>query len=254
MLLDEQTHRPVGRPWLTLALDVHSRMVVGFHVALELPGAAGTGLCLAQAILPKEAWLAERDIDGYWPCWGVMKVLHLDNAKEFRGTTVLRACEQYEILLQHRPPRQPRYGGHIERLIRTIKFRIRHLPGAYFAARRERRTYRPHKQAVFTLGAFEKWLATYLVRFYHRQVHSALGISPLQCYEQGLTAPAGTGIPPRFTNERQVQLDFLPFVERTIQRYGVVIGHLHYFDNVLSPYMNCVKSQALTANFEVKSA
>lgn len=237
VVLDAQTRQPMGRPWLTLALDVYSRMVVGFHLSLELPGAAGTGRCLAHAILPKETWLTQRDVAGSWPCWGVMRTLHLDNAKEFHGTMLRRACEQYQIQLQFRPPRQPHYGGHIERLIRTLKFRLRHLPGAYLATRPERRTYRPHQHAVFTLPALEKWLATYLVGVYHQRVHSALGSSPQQCYELAVLAPGGRGVPGRLANERQVQLDFLPFVERTIQRYGVVIGHLHYFDSVLSPYI-----------------
>jgi putative transposase len=54
VLLDEHTNQPVGRPWLTVALDVYSRMVVGFYLSLEQPGASATGLCLAHAILPKE--------------------------------------------------------------------------------------------------------------------------------------------------------------------------------------------------------
>ncbi|AHJ95572.1 DNA-binding domain-containing protein [Hymenobacter swuensis] len=237
VLLDEQTHRPVGRPWLTVALDVYSRMVIGFHLGLELPGAGGTGMCLSHAFLPKETWLAQRNITGEWPCWGIMRTLHFDNAKEFRGNMVRRACEQYEVAIQHRPPGEPHYGGHVERWIKTLKFRIRHLSGAYLSNRQARRTYRAHAHAVFTLPAFEKWLATYIVQVYHHRPHSSLLISPLQCYEQGLLAANGRGIPPRPTNERQVQLDFLPFVERTIQRYGVVIGHLHYYDGVLSPFI-----------------
>jgi putative transposase len=237
MLVDEKSGRPLGRPWLTLAMDLYSRMVVGFNLSLEIPGAGGTGLCLSHAILPKETWLAQRNIEGIWPCWGKMKVLHMDNAKEFTGSMITRACQQYEISIKHRPPGQPRYGGHVERLIRTLKFRIRHLPGAFFGTQRDRRVYRPGKRAIFTLAAFEKWLATYLVRVYHVQVHSALGTGPLDYYQEYMLAGAGTRIPERPVNEQQVKLDFMPFEKRTIQRYGVVIGYLHYYDPVLQPYI-----------------
>jgi len=45
---------------LTLAIDVYSRMVVGFCISLDPPGAISTGLCIAHAVLPKEAWLENR--------------------------------------------------------------------------------------------------------------------------------------------------------------------------------------------------
>jgi putative transposase len=65
LLVDEQDRTcVVGRPWITLAMDVFSRMVVGFHVSFDPPGAMGTGLCLAHAILPKELKLKQLNIDG----------------------------------------------------------------------------------------------------------------------------------------------------------------------------------------------
>ncbi|WP_157886960.1 helix-turn-helix domain-containing protein [Hymenobacter sp. PAMC 26628] len=130
VLVHEETRQQMCRPWLTIATDVYSRMVVGFYLAFEEPGAGGTGLCLAHAILPKETWLSERDVIGEWPCWGLMEALHLDNAKEFHGTMLQRASEHYGIKLLYRPPRRPEYGGNVERLIKTIKFHVRRLPGA----------------------------------------------------------------------------------------------------------------------------
>ncbi|TGD78238.1 Mu transposase C-terminal domain-containing protein [Hymenobacter wooponensis] len=240
LLIDEDTGRSLCRPWLTLALDVYSRMVVGFHLGFETPGSCGTGLCLAHALLPKETWLAGHDIDGAWPCWGTMQILYTDNAKEFRGSVLARACEQYGIQLQFRPPRQPNYGGHIERLFKTLKWRIRHLPGAYFKSKNKSKVYRPSKCAIFTLTDFQRWIGTYIVCLYHQRIHSELRQSPLDCYRQGMLGNRdhpGCPIPNRLANELQVKLDFMPYVERTIQRYGVRIGHLEYYDPVLSSYI-----------------
>jgi putative transposase len=36
-VVDEQTRTPIGRPWLTLALDVCSRMVPGFYLTMDAP-------------------------------------------------------------------------------------------------------------------------------------------------------------------------------------------------------------------------
>jgi transposase InsO family protein len=45
--------RTLGRPWLTLAIDVASRVVTGFHVTFEPPSSLTVALALTQAVLPK---------------------------------------------------------------------------------------------------------------------------------------------------------------------------------------------------------
>lgn len=241
VLVDEKTRLPMSRPWLTIATDMFSRMVVGIHLAFEEPGAGGTGLCLAHSILPKEAWLSERGIQGEWPCWGVMETLHLDNAREFHGTMLRRASELYKIRLSYRPPRRPEYGGHVERLIRTIKFNVRQLAGALNVRARGRRRLVVTGRPTFSLPELECWLATYLVNVYHHREHKSLGISPYECYQLGVVGipgKPGIGHPPRYQDEKQVRLDFMPFVKRSIQRYGVRIDHLHYYSEVLRPFIH----------------
>lgn len=39
ILVDEITRLPVGRPWLTVAIDVYSRCIAGFLVSFEAPSA-----------------------------------------------------------------------------------------------------------------------------------------------------------------------------------------------------------------------
>src|SRR5580700_2659499 len=67
VVVDEQYRRPIGRPVLTIAIDVCTRMVAGFHLALEAPSSVSVGLCLLHAVYDKTAWLSERGIDLSWP-------------------------------------------------------------------------------------------------------------------------------------------------------------------------------------------
>jgi len=238
VLVHEETRQPMCRPWLTIATDIYSRMVVGIYLGFEAPGAGGTGLCMAHAILPKEKWMSEREVPGVWPCWGPMDALHLDNAKEFHGTMLQRASEYYGIELLYRPPKRPEYGGNVERLIKTIKFHIRRLAGALVMRPRGRRRLVMPQRAAFSLPEFERWLVTYIVNVYHHHEHKSLGMSPYERYTQGIFgAPGkpGIGPRPRYQDERQVQRDFMPIVERSIQRYGVVIDRFHYYAEVLRP-------------------
>ena len=58
IVVDQAERRPLARPWLTVAIDVFSRVVAGFYLSLEAPGAVSTGMGVACAILPKDRLLA----------------------------------------------------------------------------------------------------------------------------------------------------------------------------------------------------
>jgi putative transposase len=241
VLVDDIYRRAVGRPWLALAIDVFSRMVVGFYISFDPPDAMSVGLCIANAILPKEKWLAKYDVTTAWPCWGIPRVIHADNAKVFRGNMLKRACEEHGIDLQWRPVATPHYGGHIERLLGTFLGEIHSLPGTTHSNPKNRGEYDPEKGASMTISEFEKWLATFIVEVYHQRVHSSLKMSPVRKYEIGILGTSekpGTGLPARITDEDRLRLDFMPYIERTIQGYGVQVDEIHYYHDVLRRFIN----------------
>ncbi|URD45470.1 DDE-type integrase/transposase/recombinase (plasmid) [Pseudomonas sp. BYT-5] len=114
MLVDERDRIPIGRPWITLAMDVFSRMVVGWYISFDPPGSLSTGLCIASAILPKDLLLSQLNVDFPWPCQGKPGVIMADNAKEFHGTMLQDASQEHGFQMQFRKRRTPNYGGHIE--------------------------------------------------------------------------------------------------------------------------------------------
>lgn len=241
ILVDEAHRKPIGRPWLTLAIDVHSRMVAGVYVTFEKPSATSVGICLSQAICPKREYLAELDVSGEWSIWGVMGVVHADNAKEFRSATLERACAEYSIDLQWRPVRLPHYGGHIERLMGTMANEIRKLPGATFSSPGQRKGYDSEKYAALTLKEFERYLIDFVVNVYHQRVHSQLGMAPRRKWELGVLGDvesAGTGVLPIPADPLRIRLDFMPYFERSVQQYGIQIDNISYYDHVLDPYIN----------------
>ena len=70
-VVDPATRLPIGRPTLTLAIDVASRMAMGFHLSLEAPSLTAVALCLTHAVMDKTAWLAARGIEAEWPARGI---------------------------------------------------------------------------------------------------------------------------------------------------------------------------------------
>jgi putative transposase len=245
MLVDDIHRQCIGRPWVTLAIDVFSRMVVGVYISLEPPNSMSVGLCIANAILPKEQWLTKWDLSTSWPCWGVMQRIHADNGKEFRGNMLQRACTEYNIDLEWRPVKTPHYGAHIERLLGTFNKEIHSLPGTTFSSPAERGEYDSESQAVLTMAEFEKWIVTYITGVYHQREHGTLMTSPMQQYEKGILGTddmPGRGLPRRIVDEDRLRLDLMPFFERAVQSYGVVVDEVHYYNDVLRRYVNAKES------------
>ena len=240
IVVDSVTRVPIQRPWLTLAIDVYSRCVVGFHLSLEPPSATSVALCIAHAVLSKLPWLAERKIDGDWVMEGLIEHLHLDNAKEFHSEALRRGCEQYGIGIEYRPVRTPHYGGHIERLIGTMMGKVHLLPGTTFSNVSDKGDYDSEKHAAVTLDELERWLVHAITGVYHREVHRALGTTPLAAWERGISGDAtslGRGTPVAVPDPHRFLIDFLPIERRLIRREGISLHSVSYWSDVLRSWV-----------------
>lgn len=240
MIVDDKHRKSIKRAWITLAIDVFSRVCLGMYLSLEGPSAMSAGMCIGHAILPKDDWLRRRGIASVeWNMWGTMGILHMDNAREFRGEMLKAACRVYDIDIHLRPVKQPRYGAHIERLMGTVTEGLKTVSGATFSGPDELYEYDPEGNACMTMAEIEKWLVLFFAR-YHLDDHGGIGMPPLEKWRQGLLGTKdrpGRGLPARRTDEELLRINFTPFIERTIQAYGVVIDDVHYYHDVLRAWM-----------------
>ncbi|MHC2296121.1 DNA-binding domain-containing protein [Rhizobium mongolense] len=153
LIVDAVSRQPLQRPWLTLAIDVASRMVAGFYLSLENPSSTSVALAVQHLVLPKDGWLASRGIKPDWPVFGLPDVIHLDNGREFHGKALVRGALEHGIDLQYRPVARPHYGGHIERLIGTMMGAVHLLPGTTSSDVSSRGAYDPQKHAVSSMSS-----------------------------------------------------------------------------------------------------
>jgi len=235
IVVDRQHRKPIGRPWLTLAVDIATRAVMGFTVSLEPPSSLSVSLVLSHGVLPKINWLADRELQNLeWPMGGLPQLIHVDNAKEFHSQALVRGCQEYGIALEHRRRRQPHLGGNIERLIGTMMGEVHLLPGTTFSNPTEKGTYDSEGRAVLTLPELERWLALQIAGVYHWSQHSALDKSPLAAWQEGI---ARRKQPVRYpVSADEFFLDFLPAVPRKIQKDGIHFHQIRYWHNILSPW------------------
>jgi putative transposase len=241
-IVDDVHRLTIGRPWITVAIDVFSRMVVGIYVSLDPPNALAVGVCLGNAMLTKDAWLRKLDVPGEWPVWGHLDLVHADNAREFRGNMLKTACKEYGIDLRWRRSKTPRYGGYIERYCGTLGAELKSLPGTTKSSPKERGVYKSGEKAALTLFELEQRIVEFIVNDYHLRPHSGLGkkTCPLAKWNEGIVGTAtrpGKGLPERFKDEMKLRLDWLPYFERTIQDTGVVFEYVHYYHDVLRPWI-----------------
>ncbi len=246
IIVDDHFRKPLGRPTLTLQIDIATRVIPGFYISLESPSATSVGMAIRHAVLPKTDWLEEREIKFGYPIFGIPGTLHLDNAREFHSRALKRGCQQHGIDLKYRPRRTPHYGGHIERLIGTAVGAVHLLPGTTFSNIKAKGDYDAEGQACMTLREFEHWFALE-VAVYHGSIHSELGVPPLTAWADGLdSCPDPIRLP---ADPARFLLDFLPFEMRKIRREGIELFHAFYWHGGLASLAaNCDEKRPIKYN------
>ena len=257
ILVDKNGHE-IGRPWLTLVMDVCTRMALGMHLTLDDPSAISVGMAMIHAIFPKEDWLKERGIDLAWDCWGFPDLLHADNGKDFRGEMLLRAAEIHGFSLQFRRIYTAPDGGHIERLFGTVGNEVHWLDGSTFSNPQQLGDNDPSEQACWTLRRLEREIV-FNILSYHQDYHEGIKMPPIAKWNKlhfgDEHTPPLVGALRRPKDDLYTRLSFHPFECRTIQDTGVRINNHFYFDDVLTPFVRKIdkatgKTQLFTFRYD----
>ena len=236
LVVSDDRSQVLGRPWVTLAIDVASRSVVGFELSMSDPSSVSVSLCIAHSLLPKDG---ESSATGLWPMCGIPEVIHVDNGKDFRAIALKRGCEQFNIELRWRPVKTPHYGAHIERLNGTLMKMLHLLPGTVFSNTKERGDYPSEKKAALTLNELREWITYKICYHYHTKTHKGIGCPPLIAWERGIAEKYGpSGFPPLPADRDDFQVHFLPFAIRPISRTGIHLNASVYWNDDLAELVN----------------
>ena len=238
-LVDDEHRKNIGRPYITVAIDVYSRMIVGYYLSLNPPSVTSVALCITNSILPKEKLLMDLDINTNWDVWGFPETIHVDNGADFRSESLKHSGLIYGINIEFRPIKKTHFGGHIESVIKTLMKATHEIPGTTFSNIQQKGEYDSSKNASMTFSEFEKWLVTFITKIYHKRIHSEINMTPEQLWEIGLFGgDAPIGLLPKPSNPQSILIDFLPLFTRTIQKNGVNIDGINYYDNLLRSRIN----------------
>lgn len=224
MVVDEVFRRAIGRPLLTMLIDVFTRIVLGWYVSFEEPSRTSLGMALLHAVFPKDRYLQNLGLDVDAPGCGIPDTVSLDNAKAHLSPDFLRGCQEHGIKRHLRPVKKSWFGGHIERLIGTTMGAVHLIPGSTYSSIAQKKEYDSEKMACMTIGEFEKWLAIQ-ISLYHNRKHAKLGVTPLTAWAEATAARQMFRQP---SDEHDFVLHFLPSTKRKVRRDGIRLNNIFY--------------------------
>ncbi|AYG61815.1 Mu transposase C-terminal domain-containing protein [Rhizobium jaguaris] len=213
----------VGRPYLTIVTDVATRAILGFCLTLEKPSVLSVALCLAQAICPKDAWLAARNLNHAWPMFGRPRLLVTDSAKEFKGHAFQRGCDDYGIRIRYRDRGRVHHGGVVERLLGKLNGVLATYPGSSGRSVADRDEYPSERRACLSFADLERCVALAVIDHNFQENPKTLKV-PFSEWQRN-----STDLPDFRDDPKRVLLSFLPGAERQLSPQGISMFALHYY-------------------------
>lgn len=230
-VVDGATGLPLGRPWITVVIDVFTRAILGFSLSFDPPSHMTVARALKMALLPKvnlkERWPS---INGNWSMFGRMEDAVVDNGLEFHGDSLEAACFQLGINLSFCPRKKSWWKGHVERVIGTLNRAVTDgMPGRTFSGIKEKGEYNPVATASIPLETMEEMIAKWIVDVYHETTHSTLGLRPRDAWQESINPEDIPMVPNAFELDAVMGIIAI----RKFSHLGIEINRLRYNNDEL---------------------
>lgn len=251
-VVDDDNGLPIGRPWLTSAIDVFSRTVCGIHISFENPSYASVMECMYHSFLPKD-YVKKRypSVNNTWGNFGKFTTLFVDNGPDFTSTYLEEACKNLNIELQYSPPYQPWYKAVVERFFGVQNQKLlNHQPGTTYSAffKKYDPDFKPHKNAIISFNSLLEIIHIFIVDIYHQDYHQGLNDIPAKVWEMAVNEVSI--IPPAKTRDELLIL-LMPHKKRKLLRnIGIEFKGLKYNCRELGRLRRRLQSKKVYIKFD----
>jgi putative transposase len=185
----------VERPWLTLAVDVYSKMILGAVLTYEPPSVYSALRCLRQVVRKKDFLIQEfGDHKGATDGWGKPINVIVDNGWEWVGTSFQVCCEAAGIHVIWAPVKNPQFKPYVERAFGVLNANLWHRLESGIPFKPHEMTalgLDPRTKAVHTLEWLYSRMWHYIVTIYHVEEHGEKKHVPAKRWRDGLVAGDG---------------------------------------------------------------
>lgn len=174
-VVDRDTGRGLGRPWVTFVNDAYSRRLLAIWLAFE-PPSYRAAMMVIRICVARHHRLPE--------------TLVVDGGAEFHSVYFESLLARLEVTLKTRPAGKPRYGSTLERLFGSANTGLLHqLAGNTKVMRNVRAVtpdVNPRRLATWDLASLYETLCRWGYEVYDTLDHPALGQSPRDAFVTGL--------------------------------------------------------------------
>jgi putative transposase len=188
-VLDSRLLLPLGRPYLTVCLDVYSRMLLGFFVTFEPPSLYSV-LATLKRVNRHKGYVQKvyPQIKRPWDGWGCPTEILLDRDWAHQSPSFQHSMSNLGTEVHYAPADTPQYKAICERLFRTINQGLIHkLAGAvrYNVYVMRQVGLDPTKDALITLEDLNELLHEFN-EVYSYDTHDGIDAIPARVWQEGL--------------------------------------------------------------------
>jgi len=174
-VISSRTGKPLGRPWLSLAVDAWSRRIVAFYLTFDSPSYTSVMMTVRDMVRRFNR---------------LPEFIVVDNGSDFLSAAFESFLRAMGTNLRFRPAGQPRHGAVLERMFGRLNTEyIHNLAGNTKATKNVRMvtgSHLPQKLAEWTLGALYAGIEHWACEFYDQNLHPALQESPREAFVRGM--------------------------------------------------------------------
>lgn len=208
-LISSRSGKPLGRPWLSLAVDAYSRRIFALYLTFDSPSYHSV-MMTVRDMVRRFGRLPEFVI--------------VDNGRDFMSLAFENFLKAMGTHTRFRPAGQPRHGSVLERMFGQANTEyIHNLAGNTKATKNVRMTtgkHMPVNFAEWTLEHMYYGITYWATEYYDQERHPALDCSPREAYQRGLSQ-AGT----RAHRQILFNEDFLIATCPPVEREGLRVVH-----------------------------
>lgn len=221
-LVSSRTGKPLGRPWLSFAVDAWSRRIVAMYLTFDCPSYESVMMVMRDMVRRHNR---------------LPEFIVVDNGRDFMSSAFEGFLLAMGVHLRFRPAGQPRHGAVLERVFGRVHSEYVHnLAGNTKATKNVRMTtgkHMPVNFAEWTLETMHAGLEYWAFQYYEHTRHPALDCSPWEAYQRGLKE-SGTRAQRRIQFNQDFMIATCPpadreGIRRVDRQRGVKVNGLLYW-------------------------
>lgn len=232
-VVDSETLMPIGRPWLTLAIDEYSRSIVGFYISFRDPDFIVLIKLIRNIIQQKSSILEQYSfLENEWLCYGVPELFIFDNGKEFWCDDLEVVLAELNIQYAFNPVQHPWFKGKVERKFGTVNTQLlSQMEGKTFSSLAERDDYNPKENAIIRFNTFVEIFYKWVVDEYQIAPTTEEKIIPNLYWKKSVEE-----FPPKLVEADRLNIVLGRTEESKLRKGGIFYKKIRYDSEQLASY------------------